>query len=88
MAYETHFIDGTEITPYLATAYAERFCEGENATIDDIFAAWSYICGTNLHSSLQGWYGRNIHHLIETECMTIDGTLNKELIKSKINEEL
>lgn len=28
--YCTTFEDGTMITPYLATAFAEGFCEGDN----------------------------------------------------------
>lgn len=78
MAYETHFTDGTSITPYLASAYAEGFCEGEDATLKDQIKAWSYLCGTKIGYSLQGWYGRNIVNLIEADIFDDDGTVNWE----------
>ena len=53
------------LTPYLATAYAEGFCEGEDATIDEEIAAWQYLVDTGLAWKLQGWFGRNAAALIE-----------------------
>lgn len=80
MSYETHFEDGTEITPYLATAYAEGFCEGENASTKDQIRAWSYLCGTKVGYSLQGWFGRHIAHMIENNYITKEGTVNWEYV--------
>jgi hypothetical protein len=78
MAYETKFENDTEITPYLASAYAEGFCEGEDASPRDTVRAWSYLCGTRIGYSLQGWYGRTITNLIEIGVMTEDGTIDWE----------
>lgn len=53
------------LTPYLATAYAEEFCEGENATEKEQLTAWQYLIDTDLAWSLQGWFGRTANSLIE-----------------------
>ena len=55
----------TEWTPYLATAYAEGFCEGADATEDEQIGAWQYLINTGLCWQLQGWYGRTAMRLIE-----------------------
>ena len=52
-------------TPYLATAYAEGFCEGENATEEERIEAFQYLIDTGLCWQLQGWFGRNATNLIE-----------------------
>ncbi len=75
MAHETHFTDGTEITSYLATAYAEGFCEGEDASKEDQLAAWSYLIGTKLCYSLQGWFGRAARQMIDNDVFDEDGTI-------------
>jgi len=54
-----------QLTPYLACAYAEGFCEGEGATQQEQLIAWQYIADTGLWGSLQGWYGRTVHALID-----------------------
>lgn len=74
--YETHFEDGTEITDYLACAYAEGFCEGYQASENDIMRAWSYIAGKKLYRRLQGWYGRTVNRLIGAGVMKPNGCLN------------
>jgi hypothetical protein len=75
MAHETKFSNGVEITSYLATAYAEGFCEGEGASGADQIRAWSYLCGTKVGFSLQGWFGRRIVELIDNEVLDKDGTV-------------
>jgi len=54
-----------EMTPYLATAYAEGFCEGEDATEKEQLIAWQYIWDKKLWKNLQGWFGRTVHSLVE-----------------------
>jgi len=46
--------NGTELTSYLATAYAEDFCEGEGASMEDQLKAWAYLIRTGTCWSLQG----------------------------------
>ena len=53
------------LTPYLATAIAEGFCEGENATGDQRICAWQYLHDTKLAYQLQGFFGRTCQSLIE-----------------------
>jgi hypothetical protein len=53
------------LTPYMATAIAEGFCEGEDATEEQQRDAWQYLHDTRLAYSLQGWFGRAAHDLIE-----------------------
>ena len=55
----------TLMTPYLASAIAEGFCEGENATREQQIEAWQYLHDTGLAYSLQGWYGRQAKQLLE-----------------------
>lgn len=52
-------------TPYLACAYAEGFCEGEDATEEDQIEAFQYLIDTGLVWTLQGFYGRTAQSLIE-----------------------
>lgn len=58
---------------YLASAYAEGFCEGEGATAREQLVAWQYLVDTGLCWSLQGWYGRMATMLIE------NGSIEKKL---------
>ena len=50
---------------YTACAYAEGFCEGENATEEEQIEAWQYLIDTGMCWKLQGWYGRTAKRLIE-----------------------
>lgn len=54
-----------KMTPYLATAIAEGFCEGENASREEQIAAWQYLHDTGMAYRLQGWFGRTAQSLIE-----------------------
>jgi hypothetical protein len=65
-----------EWTPYLASAYVEGFCEGENATLEEQLLAWSYLIKTGICWSLQGWYGRVASMLIEQEQIDREGNIN------------
>ena len=47
-----------EWTPYLAAAYAEGFCEGEDATKEEQLEAWAYLIKGGYCWGLQGWLGR------------------------------
>jgi hypothetical protein len=49
---------------YTACAYAEGFCEGEGASMDEQLSAWQYISDKGLWKSLQGFYGRTVHSLL------------------------
>ena len=51
-------------TPYLATAYVEGFCEGENASKEEQVQAWQYLIDIKLVWKLQGWFGRTARELI------------------------
>lgn len=53
------------LTPYLATAIAEGFCEGDGATEEQQRDAWQYLHDTGLAYNLQGWFGRAAKDLIE-----------------------
>lgn len=61
----TNEITKTLMTPYLATAIAEGFCEGETATREQQIEAWQYLHDTRLAYSLQGWFGRTATALIK-----------------------
>jgi len=57
--------DYKELTPYLATAIAEGFCEGEGASQEQQLISWQYLHDTKMAYSLQGWFGRTAQSLIE-----------------------
>lgn len=53
-----------EMTPYLASAIVEGFCEGEGATQEEQLIAWQFLHDTKIGYSLQGWYGRTLQVLL------------------------
>ena len=55
------------LNSYMACAIAEGFCEGEGATETEQLTAWQYIWDKGMWKGLQGWYGRTVHSLIESE---------------------
>jgi hypothetical protein len=65
-----------EWNSYLATAYAEGFCEGEDATNTQQLEAWAYLIMTGLCWSLQGQFGRNASNLIDSGIITRAGVIN------------
>lgn len=69
-----------EWTLYMATAYAEGFCEGEGATDEEQLEAWAYLIKTGHCWSLQGWFGRTASLLIEQGIITKEGEINYENI--------
>jgi len=75
-------IDGKkkELNSYLATALAEGFCEGENASVEDQLKAWAYLIRTGLCWSLQGFFGRSASSLIEKGIISGEGVINWEMI--------
>lgn len=60
---------------YLACAYAEGFCEGENASDEERLEAWAWLIKTGLCWQLQGWYGRNAQILIEKKIISEKGEI-------------
>ena len=65
-----------EWTSYLAAAYAEGFCEGEDATKEQQVEAWAYLIMTEYSWRLQGWFGRNARSLIDNGIISKDGNIN------------
>jgi len=67
-------------TPYLASAYAEGFCEGEGASQEQQLEAWAYLIKTKICYSLQGFYGRTASSLIERGLISKDGVINWDMV--------
>lgn len=53
------------MTPYLACAIAEGFCEGENASEKEVLSAWQWLSDTGRCWQLQGFYGRTVVQLLK-----------------------
>jgi hypothetical protein len=65
---------GQILDNFTAVSIAEGFCGGEDASMEDQLRAWSYIGKNGLHYSLQGWFGRTLHSLVENG--VLDGEYN------------
>jgi hypothetical protein len=76
-----------EWNDYLAVAYAEGFCEGEGATAEESIEAWSYICINKLHLNLQGFFGRYLDSLRQSNILDVDGIINWKLFDELMNKE-
>ena len=77
----------TEIqwTSYLATVYAEGFCEGEDATQEEQLEAWAYLIKTKLCFSLQGWFGRQARNFIYSGIIDNDGAINWDYYETLVD---
>ena len=49
----------------MATALAEGFNEGENASREEQLIAWQFLHDTTLGYRLQGWYGRTLQFMLD-----------------------
>ena len=67
---------------YLACAYAEGICEGENASIEEKMEAWAYLIETGYCWNLQGFYGRTAQAIIEQGLITKEGKINWEVVNN------
>ena len=82
MTYETKFADGSEITSYLATGYAEGF---EEASDIDKLKAWSYLIGTGLAYQLQGFFGRQAAHMIDSGFIDSNGIVDWDSVNELLD---
>lgn len=74
-----------EWTPYLATAYAEGFCEGEGASNEEILEAYAYLIKSGTIAGLQGSFGRAAKSLIDRDLITVLGEVNWDAVEELIN---
>jgi len=70
-----------EWTSYLATAYAEGFCEGEDSTLEEQMEGWACLIKTGMCWSLQGFFGRTASQLLDSGFMEKNGTINWDVVE-------
>jgi hypothetical protein len=70
------------MTSYRACGIIEGF-DCENPTEQEFIEAWSFLIKTGQCWTLQGFYGRTAHSLIENGVIAKDGT-----ILSRLSEEV
>jgi len=71
---------------YLATAYAEGFCEGENATLEEQLEAWAYLIKTGQCWTLQGWFGKRAKNFIEAGAISKTGVVNWKWVEERYTD--
>lgn len=69
---------GIKWDSYLATAYAEGFCEGEDATPLEQLEAWAYLIKTGTCWHLQGFFGRTAQSLIDDGIISRAGDITEQ----------
>ena len=77
--YETELSNGTKIDPFIACGVIEGFVDCP--TKEDGIKVWSYLIGTGVCWSLQGFYGRTANNLIENGIITKEGEINYEALE-------
>jgi hypothetical protein len=70
-----------EWTSYLATAYAEGFCEGEDSTLEEQMEGWACLIKTGMCWSLQGFFGRTASQLLDSGFIEKNGTINWDVVE-------
>jgi hypothetical protein len=75
-----------EWTPYLATAYAEGFGEGEDATAEEQVEAYACLVKTGMAWTLQGFFGRNAQNLIDRKILSKKGEIDWEKFDEMMDE--
>ena len=73
-------------TRYLATAYAEGFCEGEGASAVQQTEAWAFLIATGACWSLQGWFARNASSMIDGGLISKTGQIDWETVDMRLYE--
>ena len=66
-------------TTYLATAYAEGFCEGEDANAEEQLEAWAFLIASGVAWKLQGWFGRAANNLIDRGVISKEGVIDWDI---------
>lgn len=74
---DLEFTDGTPVTSYLATGYAEGF--EDPPTQADVIIAWSYLVKSGDCWQLQGWFGRTATAYIENGILDKEGNIKIDL---------
>ena len=72
--YETKFVNGSLINPFEACGTIEGF--SPRSAPEDMIKAISYIAGTKLYASLQGFYGRTVRDMVDRGLMDWDGIVD------------
>ena len=70
----------------MATGYAEGF-EGEDAPLGEKIEAWACLIKTGMAWSLQGWFGRQAHAMIEKGLIDKSGKIDWDAVEDPSMEE-
>ena len=71
---EIKLSDGSVLNSYTAIGLTEGFIESDDS--HDILKAWSFLGQSGLAFELQGWFGRNVKGLVESNYLNEDYTIN------------